>query len=158
MDLAGQFSRYYRISRKGVKWWQAVFWWLFNETVTQAWILHKTSVELLEDSQKPPMTHLEFVKQLALELVNTETKTKSSRGRPASKGIAETVRRCSHSFLGRLAPPNQEKRRRLECKVCGNKTPFFCSGCNWPLHSGACWTNFHTRDEYKQKGVRNCPV
>ena len=82
VDLAGQISRYYRISSKGVKWWQAVFWWLFNQAVTQAWLLHKTSLELLEDPQKQPMSHLDFVKLLALELVKSETKKQSPRGRP----------------------------------------------------------------------------
>ena len=157
MDLAGQFSRYYRISSKGVKWWQAVFWWLFNEAVTQAWILHKSSVELLKDPQKWPMTHFEFVRQLGLELVNTDIEEKAPRGRPSSRGINETFRRCPRSFLGRLAPPYEKKRRRLKCKVCGIKTPYFCSGCNWPLHIGECWSNFHSRDEYKQFGIRKRP-
>ena len=49
VDLAGQFAPYYRIWRRGVKWWHAVFWWLFNEAVTQAWIVHRHCIEALKE-------------------------------------------------------------------------------------------------------------
>ena len=77
VDLADQFNSYYALTKRSYKWWKKVFMHLLLTSVTNAYILHRSSeAELLTSS--------DFRLQLAEELVEGYERRNVMRGRPSS--------------------------------------------------------------------------
>ena len=81
VDLHDQFNKYYEHSRKSVKWWKKVFFWLLEASVTNAYILKKLSTE---PSFRQKITLLKFREELVAELVSQADADRIiKRGRPS---------------------------------------------------------------------------
>lgn len=73
VDLADQLRRYYTVSWKSKKWWRRIFYFLLDQTVCNAYILMRESLNHQwhytgrDKTQKSkPITHLDFQKALAV--------------------------------------------------------------------------------------------
>ena len=68
VDLHDQLNKYYESSRKSVKWWKKVFFWILESYITNAWILRR--LHTTGDNRK--MTLLKFREELIEDLVSSE--------------------------------------------------------------------------------------
>ena len=142
-DLHDQYNKYYDNTRKSVKWWKKVFFWLIEVSVTNAFLLKK-----LNSSNQPPLTLLKFREELVVNLVpDADGSQMSKRGRPSSGPPEERLNGRFHTIEHR---DNQSR----DCKVCSNRkagqrreTRFFCGTCTDrpALHPNPCFNVYHTR-------------
>ena len=146
VDLSGQLCQYYRIWSTGVKWWHSIFWWLFNASITQAWIVQCQSVNKVDKDRKP-LTHVHF--KLAQELYfmsdsrvppsPTLSPIASDSRKSPLKHLSKSSSRLSNRkrsavkspnrLCARLQPAKEGGRGRLRCRQCGKKTSWCCSVC-----------------------------
>ena len=84
MNGVDQYTEYYSFIRKSVKWWRKLFFWLFEVTIVNSYILYCTHTS-------NPCTHLQFRQSLVEALVSSHLAAAPPRprlGRP---------RKCSQS-------------------------------------------------------------
>ena len=53
VDKADQYTVYYSFIRKSRKWWRKLFFWMFEVTVVNSYILYKISIQ-------SPLSHLHY--------------------------------------------------------------------------------------------------
>ena len=147
VDLADQFNSYYALTKRSYKWWKKVFMHLLLTSVTNAYILHRSSeAELLTSS--------DFRLQLAEQLVEGYERRNVMRGRPSSS--EETPLRLSgRHFLQHCG------KSKPECVVCtkreGGKsvhrkrTSYSCKTCvpSVALCAVPCFEIYHTKRDYR---------
>ena len=137
VDLAGQLASYYRIWLRGLKWWHALLWWLLNQCITQAWIIHREVLHRLGDSNKRPYTHWEFQRKLAEELV----KLGPNFGGSSDPSMMQSISKCPGARICKVPEcvvTEQDRRKRCQVRPCGpdnrgRKTTWMCSDCGKPF-------------------------
>ena len=147
VDLADHFNSYYALTKRSYKWWKKVFMHLLLTSVTNAYMLHRSSeAELLTSS--------DFRLQLAEQLVEGYERRNVMRGRPSSS--EETPLRLSgRHFLQHCG------KSKPECVVCtkreGGKsvhrkrTSYRCKTCvpSVALCAVPCFEIYHTKLDYR---------
>ena len=148
VDLHDQLNKYYESSRKSVKWWKKVFFWILESCITNAWIsrrLHTTG-----DNRK--MTLLKFKEELIEDLVSSEDlETPRKKGRPLQGPPLQRLNGRFHSM-------NQRENQTRDCRVCSDRqhrqrreSKYYCETCTDKpsLHPGQCFTKYHTRQNFR---------
>ena len=140
VDLNDQLRGYYSVRSKGRKFYKYIWWFLFDVTITNSYILCKHYTSLTNCSVQ------DFRTQLAKSLIG-EYNGRKRRGRP-SITAPSTQRFCSSHF-----PSRNDKKNR--CYFCyhnrreRHETIWYCKTCNQHLcHNGRdddCFLLFHTR-------------
>lgn len=134
VDIMDQNVAAYRTRMRQRKWWWPIFVYLFDVSVSNAWILNK---KLL-----PPDTAigqlLRFRRNLALTLLR-KYGTPSSQGRSYPKPLQD-VRRDNLNHW----PVEIATQRR--CANCKKKAKCVCSKCNVGLHP-KCFMEYHTNNQ-----------
>lgn len=141
VDLADQYIAAYSFSRKTVKWWRKVFFWLVETSIVNSFILFK-----LNTDQKK-LRQIKFRKMLVKELIGN-VRNNNKRGRPSDVDENERLNGKLH------LPYALEGRKTKDCVVCSDRRPgqerkrskFFCKSCvKQPgLHMGECFEKYHT--------------
>ena len=130
-----------RINIRIKKWWWALFCFLIDVSVQNAWQLYRLS----EAAQHQKMTLLDFRRGIALAYI-MKYRNVNDIGRPVRKPtgvkchkVPQEVRYDGQNhFIGRI--DGGQKR----CAQCGMKVQKMCSKCGVALHE-RCFKLFHTQ-------------
>jgi hypothetical protein len=145
VDLADQYISSYCFSRKSIKWWRKMFFWLLETAVVNSFTLYNMN-------QVKKVRQLKFRKMLVEELVGN-VRNSGKRGKP-------TVSVNEERLDGKLHLPFPlEDRKTKDCAVCSDRRPgkerkrskFYCKTCsiNPGLHMGECFAKYHTETQFK---------
>ena len=147
VDLADQFNSYYALTKLSYKWWKKVFMHLLLTSVTNAYILRRSSeAELLTGS--------DFHLQLAEQHVEGCERRNVMRGRPSSSE-ENPLRLSGRHFLQHCG------KSKPECVVCTKKeggksvnlkrTSYRCKTCvpSVALCAVPCFGIYHTKRDYR---------
>lgn len=146
VDLADHLLSSYSFTRRSVKWWRKMFFWLLEVAVTNSFILYNT--------QNRPVKHRQYRRELVKQLVgDVRNKESRKRGRPSSSDKEERLN-CRPHFIY----ANQQSKSK-DCAVCSDRkvkggrkeTVYFCNTCTKKpgLHPGECFEKFHTLKKYR---------
>lgn len=132
VDLADNLRKTYSCSRKGIKWYFRIFYYLLDTAVVNAFILYK------ETKRRPDMTQKEFRLILADEMIDTAC-FRNAVGRRATTEVERYAGRPSQKRF----PTNQSiaapKAAKAACRVVVTAARFFSA----PRHAlGSIIPNF----------------
>lgn len=147
VDLADHYISSYSFTRKTMKWWRKIFFWLLEVVTVNSYILF--------DSNRNPgnkkVSQRQFRKMLIKQLVRGVKNTRK-RGRPSSFDEEDRLDGKLH-LLGEL-----QGNSKKECVVCSRREPkgrkrtmYYCETCEQKpgLHPAACFKKYHTQKIYK---------
>lgn len=151
VDIADQYCISYPFTRKTLKWWRKVFFWLLDLCVTNSYALYR------EQEQSPkPKPHLTYRRMIVEALASRYMSTAPPRrqvGRPRKRCHPEsgTLERLSGKLhlLGK-----REQRRCVVCGVSGSgerhRSIYYCKTCpdNPTLCPVGCFERYHTLRDY----------
>lgn len=151
VDQADHYIASYKFSRKSVKWWRKLFFWLLEVAVVNSFLLFNMNKQ---NNGERTIQHRKFREILITQLVGDVRNTTSlKRGRPTSLDKEERLNKQPH-FLA--AHPTKKTK---DCAVCSNRkvpggrreTLYFCKTCskNPGLHPAECFERYHTMLKYK---------
>lgn len=139
VDRLDQRMAYYQYTRKSVRWWRKVFFWMVEAVVVNSYILYTKHTDA-----RRKLTHKEYRRELVLALCEPlydTTHQRSSRD--------QTLER----LRGQHFPDSSPTRR--DCRVCSTRGPggnrhlttTICSTCSDHPHLciGECFRVYHTR-------------
>ncbi|XP_064461555.1 piggyBac transposable element-derived protein 4-like [Ornithodoros turicata] len=154
VDMFDQLREQYSVSRRAMKWWHRLFYFLLDSALVDAYILHKLS---RKEVGVEPYTHFQFLLKLSRELVGSFTSRKKKG--PASTAYLHKRRRTSLNTLGvpdevrftdvgRHMPEALNTFRR--CRFCSTKahdkrSKIGCTTCKVPLCAAPCFALFHAK-------------
>ena len=134
VDRADQNSVYYPFIRKTRKWCRKLFFWLFEVTVVNSYILyHIHTIQL----QTRPLTHLQFRRWLVDALATRHIQAALPRRRPGRP------QKCRHSSTSNEDPERLNRQLHLldkrdraqECVVCRESDTAATSSARLALHT-----------------------
>lgn len=151
VDVADHFISSYSFTRRSIKWWRKIFFWLLEVAVVNSFILYNTN----RDPGIPHLRQKMFRKELIRKLVGNVRNTSRKRGRPSNIDEDERLNGKLH-----LIYELEDKTKKKDCVVCttreqgqsGRKrTRFYCKTCaKQPgLHPGMCFERYHTLKKFK---------
>lgn len=150
VDRADHYCASYSFTRKSLKWWRKMFFWLLEVSVVNSFIL--CNIQRGKENMKP-VSHLKYRKELLLQLVGNVRNQSLKRGRPSSSDQEERLRKIPH-FIA-----SNPKSNSKDCSVCSDRkiqggrreTVYFCDTCSRKpgLHPGDCFKKYHTMKKYK---------
>lgn len=132
VDKMDQLIAAYRTRMRQRKWWWPIFCYLFDASITNAWLLMRQ----LHPNDKQCSTLIIFRRNIANVLLQTYGKP-SIRGKSVPNPI-EDIR-----YDGRDHWPEYVPTERV-CRFCGGKSKFTCSKCGVGLHPKICFRSYHT--------------
>ena len=146
VDRSDHYCTSYSFTRKTLKWWRKLFFWLVEVSIVNSYILYKKA------THATTLRHLTYRQKLVEQLVGDIRNNRSRRlGRPSSLDQEERLRNQAH-FIAKAA-----RGRNKDCMVCSlpqsrKTTLFFGETCTRKpgLHPGACFKSYHTKKNYKQ--------
>lgn len=128
-DLMDQHISRYRISIRRKKWWWAIFSWLLDVVVVNAWCISKKCKHLT------PLTQLEFRREVSQNYLTAFGVAPKGTGKQATAKSSVTLNRVSDNLrydrLDHLLTciPNN-KRRRCAGEGCSTSTRTMCTKCD----------------------------
>ena len=146
VDKADQFTVYYSFIRKSRKWWRKLFFWVFEVTVVNSYILYKINIQ-------SPLSHLHYRRSVVDSLASRHLSTAPPRprpGRPSKRPLSSSGDPERFNSRLRHFPAKGETK---QCAVCSNtkqgarkRTALYCKGC--PSHPNlcpdSCFEAYHT--------------
>lgn len=149
VDRADHYCGSYNFTRKTLKWWRKLFFWILEVAIVNSYHLH--SIDKKERNTSP-LSHLKFRNKLIKQLVANTRNVSLKRGRPANDD-EQRLDGKSHFIMQKV------NKSTKDCVVCSDrKTPggrretsFYCETCTRQpgLHPGACFKRYHTERSYK---------
>lgn len=149
VDLTDHYISSYAFTRKTVKWWRKVFFWLLEVGIVNSFILF--NLERVNKGMRK-VEQKKFRKSLVRQLV-ASTRNPKKRGRPAVFDEDQRLNGKLHLIY------EVEAGKKKDCAVCSKRTgeggrkrtKFHCTTCeNKPgLHPGFCFEKYHTVKKYK---------
>ena len=147
VDKADQYTVYYSFIRRSHKWWRKLFFWLFEVTLVNSFILYSTSVQ-------NPASHFKFRQAIVESLVSEHLTTAPPRpllGRPRKRPVVDSG--DPERFNKEIGHYPKRRGTQKQCVVCSDAThgqrkhtSFFCKGC--PSHpslcADTCFEAYHT--------------
>lgn len=151
VDHADQYIASYQFSRKSVKWWRKMFFWLLEVAVVNSFLLFNMNAA---NNGKKETAHRKYRETLITELVgDVRNRTTLKRSRPSTTEQEERLNKMPH-FLA--AHPTKKTK---DCAVCSNRkvqggrkeTLYFCKTCTKKpgLHPADCFERYHTLKKFK---------
>nr|XP_039258026.1 piggyBac transposable element-derived protein 4-like [Styela clava] len=114
VDLADQYTSYYNFSRKSVKWWKKIFFWLIETSVTNSYIIYK-----LTRPEGRTVTLLKYRQMVIDDLlagVRTSPKKEPKTPSPPPKKI-----KLANERLNGLLHIQSKKRNSADVKYAAQK-------------------------------------
>lgn len=147
VDLADHYISSYDFIRKTLKWYRKMFFWLFETSIVNSYILFKLN-------NNPNMIQKDFRRKLCLQLVgDLRNSNGRKRGRPSSSTDEQRLNGLLH------IPNCLQGGKTRDCKVCSDRkkpggrkeTKFYCETCEMKpgLHPGECFKKYHTVKKFK---------
>jgi len=141
VDRSDRMVRTYSVSRKSKKWWYRLFYYLLDTSLANSFILYQLSPNHDE------LSELDYLKQLALELISTKSGEEEVQPHPQRKKtkVAIPPRMTAGNHW-----PKKAKKQRLcqQCARSGKKnrrSTYICKACNVHLCIDSCFERYHTR-------------
>ena len=141
-DIADQLRGYYSCRIRSFKWWQPMFFWIFDTAICNAYILHK---EGLLDLQLTPLSHSGFMEKLVEQLLGKNT--------TGDRATASGVKRRRSADAALEWPPERLHGQHFIVPVDGSKAkhpPQDCVLCkesgkrSWSIHKcDTCLVGLH---------------
>ena len=144
VDLADQLRSYYAFTRSSTHWYKYIFWYLFDVSVCNSFLLSNMCVT----RGAKPKSQLDFRSELAAQLIGNFCGRKRSITLPAPQG-----RENADEFMGHFIENIVGRKKQcVECKQAGRKTPkgypietrSRCRQCQLPMCRG-CFVENHAR-------------
>ena len=159
VDTSDQLAKYYCFSRKSLKWWVKLFFYMMNLAATNAYVLYR-----LNNRSPRRLCQEDFRKELARSLIESHTYPKPVRGRRAQVDLP--ARLTERHFPSHIPPKPGAKclRPRRPCVVCNinsgkrarpgdsrkrTETSYWCRWCRKALCVVTCFERYHTLLHYK---------
>nr|XP_039258511.1 piggyBac transposable element-derived protein 4-like [Styela clava] len=149
VDLADQYTSYYNFSRKSVKWWKKIFFWLIETSVTNSYIIYK-----LTRPEGRTVTLLKY-RQMVIDDLLAGVRTSPKKEPKTPSPPPKKIKLANERLNGLLHIQSKEAKQR-RCKVCSTKiqrreTTYICITCfDAPaLHPGNCFARYHTLLDYR---------
>lgn len=160
VDTSGQLQRHLTLDRKGKRWYMRIFWWLFEVSLCNAFLVHR---QYLQQEQQACLTQTQFREVLVSEwtaslLDEPEAASDAEAGAAAPIAPSPILKRTRKRRGFRLrtistdassphTPVKCKSGVRGRCEFCPatsatNKTPFKCKQCKAFVHidgNGDCW-------------------
>jgi len=145
----GDYCSSYAFTRKSLKWWRKTFFWLLEVAVVNSYILYN------ETHPDEPVDHIRYRKQLILQLVGEQRRSRPSRrrGRPSTLDKEERLDKRQH-FIAAFSG-----KKTKDCRVCSDrktagsrhKTIYYCETCSRHpgLHPGDCFKKYHSQTKFR---------
>lgn len=157
VDTADQVGKYYSFTRKSLKWWVKLFFYLHNTAVTNAYTLY---LKHCSANQLNAVPHVKFQTEVARALLNSHEPQRRPRGRPSDQRLNE-VRLSERHFPEPIpAKPGAKKQNPCrKCVVCNKnsgkrftpgepsnrkETRFWCPECKKAMCVHPCFRRYHT--------------
>jgi hypothetical protein len=141
VDRSDRMVRTYSVSRKSKKWWYRLFYYLLDTSLANSFILYQLS------RNHDELSELNYLKQLALALIETKSQEEKVQPRPQRKNkkLASPPRMTA----GNHWPKNTKKQQQCQqCARSGKKkrrSTYICKACNVHLCVDSCFELYHTR-------------
>ena len=146
VDKADQYTVYYSFVRKSRKWWRKLFFWLFEVTVVNSYILYRTSTT-------NPFSHSQFWCSIVDALATRHLSTRTPRPPPGRPRKRPRVAAGDPERFNTHLKHFPAKGTQRQCLVCSDtqhgarkRTSYYCRGC--PTHHSLCPENcfeaYHT--------------
>lgn len=146
VDISDHYISSYAFTRKSLKWWRKVFFWLIETGIVNAFLLYNMNEGQGKVRQRK--FRKELIKQLVGNLRNL-----NKRGRPSQSEEDERLNGKLH------LPYPLEAGKTKDCVVCTDRSiggvrkrsKFFCKTCqnNPGLHIGQCFEKYHSVKKFK---------
>ena len=140
VDRLSQRMAYYQFTRKSVRWWHKVFFWMVEVAIVNAHILYTAHT-----NTRRPLTQKEFRRELVTTLCHDQHIRMSH---PTQQRPDQSLERLRGSHF----PETSTVRR--DCRVCSVRGPggqrrlttTFCGTCGDHPHLciGECFRRYHT--------------
>ena len=141
VDRLDQRMSYYQFTRKSVRWWRKVFFWMVEVVVVNSYIMYTAHTDA-----RRKRTHKEFRRDIVLSLCQP-LRDMTPHRQPAPRD--QTLER----LRGRHFPDTSSTRR--DCRVCSSRQPgqqrhlttVICATCSDHPHlcTRECFRAYHTR-------------
>ena len=141
VDRLDQRMAYYQFTRKSVRWWRKVFYWMVEVVVVNSFVIYTAHTDAHRKR-----THKEFRRDLVISLCEP-LRDPTPRRQPTHRD--HTLER----LRGRHFPETSSTRR--DCRVCNSRVPgerrhlttIICGTCSDRPHLCAreCFRVYHTR-------------
>ena len=141
VDRLDQRMAYYQFTRKSVRWWRKVFFWMVEVVVVNSYIMYTAHT----DAHRK-FTHKKFRQDLVMSLCEPQREVTPHRQPTQRDYTLERLR-------GRHFPETSSTRR--DCRVCSSRAPghqrhlttIICGTCLDHPHLCAreCFRIYHTR-------------
>nr|CAB3267317.1 GDP-L-fucose synthase [Phallusia mammillata] len=142
VDRSDHYCASYSFTRKTLKWWRKLFFWLLEVGIINSFLLFKKI-------HGRPTRHIQYRNELLRQLVG-DVRNTERRGKPSSTDHEERLRKVPH-FIEKA-----ERGHNRNCLVCTSpkerkSTLFYCETCERKpaLHPGKCFKRYHTLKNYK---------
>ncbi|KAM7302856.1 hypothetical protein ISCGN_018364 [Ixodes scapularis] len=150
VDRANHYCTSYAFSRKSLKWWRKLFFWMLEVSIVNSYLLMKMQMDAKGlKGQK----HLQYRRKLIEQLVGDLRVRPKKRG-PASQSDCEERLDGRQHFIYKLP-----ERSSKDCAVCSDRktkggrreTVFFCNTCSKhpSLRPGECFKKYHTLTKFR---------
>jgi hypothetical protein len=133
VDRADQNIAQYRINLRSNKWWWALFAWVPDVALQNAWILYKQN-KLPED---PKLDLLGFRREVVRTYIR---KYKSNR--PLGSTTLKRKRVSSDIRFDGIGHYRSSSPTTRRCGLCGKSCRIMCRKCDKGLHA-SCFNNYH---------------
>lgn len=150
VDRADHYCGSYAFSRKTLKWYRKLFFWILEVAIVNSFHLHTIDKK---ERNIPTLTHLQFRNNLIRQLVANTRNISRKRGPPVPDNSEQRLDGKSHFIMQKI------NKSTKDCAVCSDrKTPggrretsFYCETCTRQpgLHPGSCFKKYHTMRHYK---------
>nr|CAB3255292.1 intraflagellar transport protein 140 homolog [Phallusia mammillata] len=146
VDRADHYCASYSFTRKTLRWWRKLFFWLVELSIVNSFLLFK------QIHNTPAARHLQFRDQLILQLVGEvrNTSRRNTSGRTSTSDDSDRLKKITH-FIAKAARGHTKI-----CLVCSKRvdkkcTVYYCKTCERKpgLHPGECFERYHTLKNYK---------
>ena len=150
VDISDQYTATYPFTRKTIKWWRKVFFWLIDLCVTNSYAVYR-------EMEQDKIPHIAYRRSIVEALATRYLSSSPPRprvGRPRKRSHPDTDPERLNGHLHLLG-----KRQQRDCVVCssqsasGNRhrSTYYCKTCpnNPSLCPDECFERYHTLHNYK---------
>ena len=151
VDIADQYTATYPFTRKTIKWWRKVFFWLLDLSITNSYALYR------ELEQNRVLPHVAYRRSIIEALATRYISSAPPRprvGRPRKRSLPDGG--DPQRLDGRLHLLGKHQQR--ECVVCSHsasggrhRSVYYCKTCpdNPSLCPDSCFEIYHTLLNYR---------
>ena len=150
VDISDQYTATYPFTRKTIKWWRKVFFWLIDLSVTNSYALYRE----MEQDRIPHIAYRRSIVEALATRYLSSAPPRPRVGRPRKRSHPDRDPERLNGHLHLLG-----KRQQRDCVVCSRQSAsgnrhrsiYYCKTCpdNPSLCPDRCFERYHTLRNYK---------